>query len=70
VTANAPSIDTLEGLRYFVAVRCAQAGLVAELLKPREFDVETLDALDGLTAACAAIAELVERHDWANEAGE
>jgi hypothetical protein len=70
VNHGAPSIETLEGLRYFVAVRCAQARLCAELLKPRTFDVEELEALDRLSDACAAIAVLVERHDWANEDGE
>jgi hypothetical protein len=67
---GAPSIETLEGLRYFVAVRCAQANLAAELLKPRTFAVDELEALDRLTDACAGIAELVERNDWANEDGE
>lgn len=66
----APSIDTLEGLRYLVAVRCAQALIAAELLKLRTVADDELEALEQLTDACAAIAELVERHDWANEAGE
>lgn len=68
---GAPSIDTLEGLRYLTAVRAAQTGLCVQLLLARgPEDSETLAVLERLARACAELAEIVERKDWANEDGD
>ncbi len=68
---GAPSIDTLEGLRYLLAVRAAQTRLVIELIRARgdEGDAETLKVFDLLSRGTEALADIVERKDWANEDG-
>lgn len=65
-----PSIDTLEGKRFLLAVRCAQARLLVELLRPDTVAVDELDVLDAVAGACTLVANIADRHDWANEDGE
>jgi hypothetical protein len=70
LTDGPPTIDTVEGKRFLLAVRCAQARLMVELLRHDTTDQDELDALDAVAGACALLADVAERHDWSNEDGE
>jgi hypothetical protein len=65
-----PNLDTVEGRRFLLAARCAQARLLVELLRPDTTDEDELAALDAVAGACTLVAVVGERGDWSNEAGE
>jgi hypothetical protein len=64
-----PSIDTVEGMRFLLVARCAQARLLVEMLRPHTVDDDELAVLDAVAGACVLLTHVAERRDWSNEDG-
>lgn len=67
---DGPSIDTLEGKRFLLAARTAQARLLVELLLPDTTELVERDLLVRFGEACDELLDHAHARDWSNESGE